>query len=220
MTWSRAASAWSARQRHDELLLPEQRRGELLAERVGVDRREGAVELVGAQPREQLVLRVLDHVDRDAGVAGAEVGEHRRRGRTARSGTCRRCAARRAAGRSAPPARTAGRRPRAARGGRSRGSTPPSAVSSTGGSCGGRPRRRARCSSRRICWEIADCGEVELLAGLRERAGGGRRRRWCAGDGAPCSRWSHGAVDLSKSRLAQHRSRKVMDGGRPGLAGC
>ena len=73
--WSHAASAWSTGKRHHELLLEDEARGEVLAQRVGVDGREGRVELVGAQPLEQLVLRALDHVDRNAGMARVEVGD-------------------------------------------------------------------------------------------------------------------------------------------------
>jgi len=63
------------RQRDDELLLEDEARGEVLAQRVGVDRRERGVQLVGAQPLQQLVLGALDHVDRDARVARVEVGD-------------------------------------------------------------------------------------------------------------------------------------------------
>ena len=59
-----------------------QGRREVLAEHVGVDRGERRVELVAAQLVEQLVLRALDHVDRDARVARVEVGDARRPGRT------------------------------------------------------------------------------------------------------------------------------------------
>src|SRR3954469_24201805 len=55
---------------------PEQGRGELVAERVRVQRGERAVEVVRAQRLEDAVLRVLDHVDRDARMLRAEVGEH------------------------------------------------------------------------------------------------------------------------------------------------
>ena len=65
------------RQRADELLLGEQRRGELVAEGVGVDRGEDRVELVRADLREQLLLRALDEVDRDARVLVVEVGDDR-----------------------------------------------------------------------------------------------------------------------------------------------
>jgi hypothetical protein len=64
------------RQRDDELLLPQQRGGELVAERVGIERRERAVELVRAQRLEDAVLGVLDHVHRDLGMGRPEVGEH------------------------------------------------------------------------------------------------------------------------------------------------
>ena len=64
------------REGDDELVLPQERGGELVAERVGIERREAAVELVRAQGGEQIVLRALDHVDRHARVGAAEVREH------------------------------------------------------------------------------------------------------------------------------------------------
>lgn len=63
------------RQGAHELLLRQQRRGELVAEGVGIDRREDRVELVGADLREHVLLRALDEVDRDARVLVVEVGD-------------------------------------------------------------------------------------------------------------------------------------------------
>ena len=65
------------RHRADELLLGQQRRRELVAERVRIHGGEDRVELVGADLREQLLLRALDEVDRDAGVLGVEVRDDR-----------------------------------------------------------------------------------------------------------------------------------------------
>ena len=70
------AEGVAGRQRDDDLLLPEQRGGELVAEGVRVQGGERAVELVGLERGEDAVLGVLDHVDRDARVRRAEVGEH------------------------------------------------------------------------------------------------------------------------------------------------
>jgi hypothetical protein len=64
-------------QRADELLLGQQRCGELVAEGVGIDGREDRVELVPADLREQLLPGALDEVDRHAGMLGVEDGDDR-----------------------------------------------------------------------------------------------------------------------------------------------
>ena len=65
------------RQRDDQLVLPEQVGDELIAQRVRIVRDERALEIVRAQRVQRVFLGVLDHMDRDAGVCGAELRQHR-----------------------------------------------------------------------------------------------------------------------------------------------
>jgi hypothetical protein len=66
----------AGRRGDDELLLPQQGGGKLVADRVRVHRGERAVDLVRAEHGEHLLLRVLDHVHGHARVLGAELREH------------------------------------------------------------------------------------------------------------------------------------------------
>ena len=68
----------AGRERHDDLLLEEHRRRELVAEPVRIDGRERAVQLVRAEHLQQAVGGLLDHVDLDAGMALVERGQRAR----------------------------------------------------------------------------------------------------------------------------------------------